>query len=137
MIIDNKKMILLVGPNENKKLVTTTIYKNIVKQFVKLQHYSICKTHVFKVVLFLILLNTLGLLIKVEENYKTNFFFPISQLFIYLNISIFAPTFGAFLQQGALGCGLSGLGLGQALIMTDFHQFSQHKNSSKLLQPSP
>ena len=51
-------MILLMGSDENKKLVTTTIYKNVVRPM----HYSICKIHVFKVVLFLILLNSLGLL---------------------------------------------------------------------------
>ena len=56
----------------------------------------ICMIHVFKDLLFITLLNSLGLFKsrkKTQKSVKLNFF-PVSQNFFFL-ISIFVPNFGS------------------------------------------
>ena len=71
-----------------------------------------CETRVFKIVLFLVLLNYWRLLKSTKKKKKI---YISKNVFFQKNILIFTPKFRRLSLIGALGNGLSGLGLRLAL----------------------
>ena len=90
-----------------------------------------CRTHVFKVVVFLALLNYLRLLKSTKKIYISK------KKFFQKNILFFIPKFEGFPLEGGPGDDLSGLGLRLALRIkiqltsTFFKAFTDKKGKKK------
>ena len=81
------------------------------KLFLMINDIYTCETRVFKIVLFLVLLNYWRLL----KSTKKKKIYISKNVFFQKNILIFTTKFGRLSLIGALGNGLSGLGLRLAL----------------------